>query len=221
MEIFEEAQHLLPSAEAYIKQKFYGEGTGHDWFHIERVKTLALKICDQEGANPALVTLIALLHDLGDRKLHNNDDTAAPRLIGQWMRNNGASAVLTGLVIEEISLLSYKGEAVDQRPKTLEGQIVQDADRLDAMGAIGIARTFAYGGAKGRLLYHPEISPKTGMDAQAYKTETGPTVNHFYEKLLLLKDRMNTATGKKMAEGRHAVMEGFLRQFFSEWQGKK
>lgn len=221
MEIFEEAQYLLPSAEVYIKHEFYGEGTGHDWFHIERVKNLALKICTAESANPALVTLIALLHDLGDRKLHNNDDTAAPRLIGQWLRDNGASAKLTDLVIEEISLLSYKGEAQDHRPKTLEGRIVQDADRLDAMGAIGIARTFAYGGAKGRLLYHPEISPKTGMDAQAYKHEAGPTINHFYEKLLLLKGRMNTPTAKKMAEGRHAVMEVFLAQFFAEWEGEK
>lgn len=211
---------LIQTTESYIRDEFYGEGTGHDWFHIDRVRRSALQIALEEKGDPGMVELIALLHDLGDRKLHHGDENAAPRLIRSFLDSQGLESHLTEHIIHEIVSISYKGESGETKPGTLEGLIVQDADRLDAIGAIGIARAFAYGGARDRLLYDPSDPPRTGMDAEAYKNHKSHTVNHFYEKLLLLHQRMNTATAQRMASDRHRFMEEYLAQFFDEWNGR-
>ena len=162
--------------------------------------------------------LSALLHDVGDHKFYKEKD-AAEKLISEMLDNAGVSEELKNQVLEIVSNVSYKGANVETRPTSLEGKVVQDADRLDAIGAIGIARAFAYGGNKERLLYHPEQPPVMHNDFEAYKNDKGHTINHFYEKLLLLKDRMQTKSGKEMAEERHQYMEGYLKQFYKEWEG--
>ena len=167
----------------------------------------------------SIVELAALLHDIADWKAHSGDSTAGPRAAEEWLHSLAVDREVIERVCHIIANISFKGAAVEQLPLTLEGQVVQDADRLDAMGAIGIARAFAYGGAKGRAIYDPEVRPIEHSTPEAY-LKGGTSVNHFYEKLLLLKDRMNTATGRAMAQNRHQFMEEYLQQFFAEWEGR-
>ncbi len=204
----------------FVENKLAGEGSGHDWWHIYRVWNLAKKLAVQEGANLLIVELSALLHDIADWKFYDGDDTKGPKLAEQFLMSNQVDRKVIDPVIEIIATISYKGAGVATPMKTLEGEVVQDADRLDAIGAMGIARTFAYGGNKNRLMYHPDERPVMHQSFEDYKKNTGHTINHFYEKLLLLKDRMNTVSAKRMAEGRHQFMQVFLDQFYEEWDGK-
>lgn len=200
-----------------IRTRFLAESSGHDWHHINRVRRLATQIAAAEGANRDIVELAALVHDIADWKFHNGDDRVGPREAERLLKEEGASADVVGQVIEIVATISYKGAGVTTAMKSLEGQCVQDADRLDAIGAIGIARCFAYGGHAGRLMYDPDEPPEMHATAEAYKAAKGHSLNHFYEKLFLLKDRMNTATGQAMAEERHQFMEHFVERFLEEW----
>jgi uncharacterized protein len=211
-------QALIDATAAYVKSQLEGEGSGHDWWHIYRVWNNARYIATQEqGADQLTVELAALLHDIGDHKFHGGDDTVGPRMVRAWLEEQSVNEDLIQDVCSIVEQLSFKGAGTSSAMPTLEGRIVQDADRLDAIGAIGIARTFAYGGHKNRELYNPAIPPVLHDDFAAYKSSTAPTVNHFYEKLLLLKDRMHTPTARAMAEKRHHYMEAFLEQFYAEW----
>ncbi|WP_299821824.1 HD domain-containing protein [uncultured Pontibacter sp.] len=212
---------IIQETAVYVKELLSGEGSGHDWWHIYRVWKNAQSIAAQEPeADLFLVELAALLHDIGDHKFYGGDETVGPRMAAAWLQKYDLPARVVQDVCTIIKDLSYKGAGTSSEMASIEGQIVQDADRLDAIGAIGIARTFAYGGHKNRLLYDPTIKPELHNSFEAYKASTTPTINHFYEKLLLLKDRMHTATAKKIAAQRHQYMEDFLRQFYSEWEGE-
>jgi uncharacterized protein len=214
-------QEIIEATANHVKQLLQGEGSGHDWWHIYRVWQNAKSIARQEpGASLFIVELAALLHDIGDHKFHNGDETAGPRMAAEWLNQFNLLDGMTAHICTIIKDLSYKGAGTSSAMQSLEGQVVQDADRLDAIGAIGIARTFAYGGYKNRELYNPEIKPVLHDSFEAYKASTAPTINHFYEKLLLLKDRMHTRTAKALAADRHTYMETFLQQFFREWEGE-
>ena len=204
----------------FVEQKLAGDGSGHDWWHIYRVWNLAKNIAKKEGANILIVELSALLHDIADWKFHDGDDTKGPQMAEQFLIENQIDRKVIDPVIEIVATISYKGAGVATPMKTLEGEVVQDADRLDAIGAMGIARTFAYGGHKNRLMYHPDEKPVLHQSFADYKNNTGHTINHFYEKLLLLKDRMNTSSAKTIAKGRHQFMKNYLGQFYEEWDGK-
>ncbi|EJF11081.1 HD domain-containing protein [Pontibacter sp. BAB1700] len=211
-------QAIIDATANYVREQLEGEGSGHDWWHIYRVWKNALYIASQEkGADTFKVELAALLHDIGDHKFHNGDDTVGPRMVREWLERLQVNNALIAEICAIVSGLSYRGAGTSSAMPTLEGRIVQDADRLDAIGAIGIARTFAYGGHKGRELYNPAIAPVLHDNFEAYKSNTAPTINHFYEKLLLLKDRMHTPTAHAMAEKRHHYMKDFLTQFYAEW----
>jgi len=203
----------------HINTVLSGDGTGHDWWHVYRVWKMAKRIGHAEQADPLVVELAALLHDIADWKFHDGDLSVGPTRAKEWMDSLGIEPSIIDQVCQIIANISFKGAGVVQPPLSLEGKAVQDADRLDAMGAIGIARAFAYGGAKGREIYDPAASPTEHRTAEAYLKSGGHTINHFYEKLLLLKDRMNTATGRAMAEERHKFMEDYLRRFYEEWEG--
>jgi uncharacterized protein len=196
-----------------------GEGSGHDWWHVYRVWRMARRIGRAEGADLLVVELAALLHDIADWKSHGGDSTVGPKMAREWLVSLGLDQAVIEHICQIVADISFKGAGVEQPVLSLEGKVVQDADRLDAMGAIGIARAFAYGGAKGRLIYDPDMKPIQHRTAEAFLKSDGTTINHFYEKLLLLKDRMNTTTGRAMAEERHQFMEEYLRQFFEEWEG--
>mgnify|MGYP003321219611 FL=1 len=203
----------------FVENKLEGDGSGHDWWHIFRVWTLAKKIAVEEKAQMEIVELGSLLHDIADWKFHGGDDSIGPAMAQEFLSNNDVDPQLTESVVDIVSTISYKGAGVATPMKTLEGKIVQDADRLDAIGALGIARTFAYGGYKNRLIYHPDEKPVLHQSYTDYKKNEGHTINHFYEKLLLLRERMNTKTGKRIADGRHQFMQSFLEQFYREWDG--
>lgn len=205
---------------AFVKAQLKNAEGGHDWFHIERVYKNALLIAKEESCNLEVVQLAALLHDIADSKFHNGDETIGPRTAKNFLEQENVSQEIITHVLAIIENISFKGGNFEQQFHSKELNIVQDADRLDAIGAIGIARTFNYGGFKNRAIYDPEIKPNLSMSKEEYKNTTAPTINHFYEKLLLLKDKMNTPTGKKIAAERHAFMELFLNQFYSEWEGK-
>ena len=214
------ATEILEKTQTYVKDLLSGEGTGHDWWHILRVTKLAKYIAKQEAANLLIVELTALLHDIADWKFHDGDIEKGPRVARQWLEGLSLDVKSIDAICENIANISFKGAKVKAKPLSLEGQIVQDADRLDALGAIGIARAFAYGGFKQRPLYEPDIKPVLHTSFESYKNNQGTTVNHFYEKLLLLKDALNTKTAQKIAAKRHEFMENFLAQFFSEWEVK-
>jgi uncharacterized protein len=216
-----EEDRIIIETKKHVRQELEGEGSGHDWWHIYRVLQNALQIGKAENANLYVVELAALLHDLGDFKFYDGDETVGPRITREWLENQGAVPNVVDQVVQIVKELSYKGAGVNTDMSTLEGKVVQDADRLDAIGAIGIARTFAYGGNKNREMHNPEVKPEMHASFEAYKNSTGPTINHFYEKLLLLKDRMQTNAGKAMANERHQYMENFLEQFFAEWDGDR
>jgi len=212
---------LLDNTVLFVKQQLKDAEGGHDWFHMERVYKNALLIASEEDCDLTVVQLGALLHDIADSKFHNGDETIGPKTARAFLENEKVDEATIQHVIKIIKNISFKGGNFEKQFHSKELAIVQDADRLDAIGAIGIARTFNYGGFKNRALYNPEIAPNLNMTKEAYKNSEAPTLNHFYEKLLLLKDKMNTETGKKIALERHKYMENFLSQFYAEWEGEK
>ena len=205
----------------FVKETLKNAEGSHDWFHIERVYKSATTIAIKENANLLIVQLGALLHDIADSKFHNGDEKIGPTVAKKFLTSINAEKDVIEHVVKIIENISFKGGNFKQNFYSKELECVQDADRLDAIGAIGIARCFSYGGYKERALYNPEILPNLNMSKEEYKNSTAPTINHFYEKLLLLKDKMNTETGKKLAEERHIFMEQFLSQFYAEWDGNK
>jgi uncharacterized protein len=213
--------NLIDTTILFVKETLAQAEGGHDWFHIERVYKNALLIAASENCDLEIVQLGALLHDIADSKFHNGDETIGPKTARTFLEAQNLSSEIIDHVIAIIENISFKGGRVERKFSSIELDIVQDADRLDAIGAIGIARTFNYGGFKNRALYHPEIAPNLFMTKEEYKKSEAPTINHFYEKLLLLKDKMNTPTGKQIAQERHRYMEGFLEQFYAEWEGRK
>ena len=214
-----DSKKLIEKTRLYVEKELAGDGSGHDWWHVYRVWSIAKKIAQKENADQTIVELAALLHDIADWKFNDGDESAGPRQGAAWLNKNGVDPGLVDEVCEIISTLSYKGAGVATPMGTIEGKIVQDADRLDAIGAVGIARTFAYGGNKNRLMYHPEEAPVMHESFERYKNNKGHTINHFHEKLLLLKDRMNTESAKNLAEQRHLFMENYLDRFHKEWDG--
>lgn len=213
-------ENLIAATVEYVRQTLAGDSSGHDWWHIDRVRRSACRLANAEGADVVVTELAALLHDIADWKFHGGDETAGPRTARIWLEKNDVDAAVTEHVCGIIAGLSYKGAGVATDMPTLEGRCVQDADRLDAIGAIGIARAFAFGGHFGRPIYDPEQPPELHGTFAAYKSKGGPSINHFYEKLLLLKDRMQTPTGKQLAAERHQFLETFLQQFFAEWNAE-
>lgn len=211
---------LIDNTISFVKQKLENAEAGHDWFHMERVYKNALLIAEGEDCDLTIVKLGALLHDIADSKFNNGDESIGPKVAREFLESQNASEETIEHVVNIIENISFKGGNFENFFSSKELEIVQDADRLDAIGAIGIARTFNYGGFKNRPLYNPNIAPKLNMTKEEYKKSEAPTLNHFYEKLLLLKDKMNTETGKKIAHQRHEFMELFLSQFYTEWEGE-
>lgn len=205
----------------FVKETLAGAEAGHDWFHIERVYKTAQHINKQEQGDELIVALAALLHDIADSKFNGGDEEIGPQIAGNFLKSLELDAIIIEQVQQIIKNLSFKASFGKLTFQSKELDIVQDADRLDAIGAIGIARAFTYGGFKNRVLYDPEIEVNLNMSKEQYKNTTAPTINHFYEKLLLLKDLMKTPTGKQMAENRHQFMLGYLDQFYAEWEGTK
>lgn len=220
------AEEIIQNTITFVKNELQNAEGGHDWFHIERVYKNALLISESEKVDKTVVALGALLHDIADSKFHAGDEAVGPKKARQFLKtqnlsNHEAEAKeIIEHVVKIIENISFKGGNKEQEFQSIELDVVQDADRLDALGAVGIARTFNYGGFKNRKLYDPDIKPNLKMTPADYKASNNPTLNHFYEKLLLLKDRMNTETGKRIAADRHTFMEEFLEQFYAEWEGK-
>lgn len=207
---------MIEKTKDFVKEKLYGEGSGHDWFHIERVYNLSKFIAEKENADIFIVEMTSLLHDIDDWKFSNDTDTNTTTT-ENFLASISVPKNDINKIISIIKTMSFKGGVVDSTQNSIEGKVVQDSDRLDAIGAIGIARTFAYGGSKGRQIYDPSISPIEFTSLEQVKNEENHTINHFYEKLLKLKDLMNTETAKELAEKRHNFMENFLEEFYSEW----
>jgi Predicted HD superfamily hydrolase len=213
---------LVQNTIHFVKKTLVEAEGGHDWFHIERVYNTANLILKKETADELVVKLSALLHDIADPKFHNGDESIGPRIARDFLREQNTSEETIEHVTKIIQHMSFKN-SLDKSQGSFtskEMEIVQDADRLDAMGAIGIARAFNYGGFKNRALYDPSMPPNPNMTKEEYKTSNAPTINHFYEKLLLLKDGMHTETGKKIALERHQFMLEYLEQFYKEWNGR-
>ena len=219
---------IINKTTAYVKESLKNAEGGHDWFHIERVLNNAKLIAKGEQVDDFVVVLGALLHDIADAKFHHGDETIGPKKAAEFLLSLNVDSAIIEHVIKIIENISFKSSLADdngskkeKRFSSKELEIIQDADRLDAIGAIGIARCFNYGGFKNREIYNPEIAPKLNMSKSAYKNSKAPSINHFYEKLLLLKDKMNTKTGRRLAADRNAFMELYLKQFYAEWNGKK
>lgn len=210
---------VIENTIAFVKKQLQNAEGGHDWFHIERVYKNSLLIAKTEDCNIQIVSLGALLHDIADAKFHDGDETIGPKVARDFLKSQNVEESVIEHVIKIIENISFKGGKEEQKFTSNELEVVQDADRLDAIGAIGIARAFNYGGFKNRGMYDPEIKPNLNMTKDEYKNSTAPTINHFYEKLLLLKDRMNTETGKSVAKERHRFMELYLTQFYNEFNG--
>jgi len=210
---------LIHSTIEYVRKTLSGAEGGHDWWHVFRVWNTARKIAETEDVDLLVVELGALLHDIADSKFHGGDESIGPRMAGEFLSSLNLPEGTIVHVQQIIKNISFKGGKEARQFSSPELDVVQDADRLDAMGAIGIARTFNFGGHKNREIYNPEIPPDFNMDKEAYKSSAAPTLNHFYEKLLLLKDLMNTSTGRKMAQTRHDFMLKFLDEFYREWEG--
>ncbi len=204
----------------FVQKTLVNAEGGHDWWHIQRVWNNAKNISNTEGGNLLIVELAALLHDIADAKFHDGDEEIGPRMATAFLKNLNIDEEVIHHVEQIIRNISFKGGNFEKSFHSHELAIVQDADRLDAIGAIGIARTFNYGGFKNREMHNPSVKPHLSMTKEEYKASNAPTINHFYEKLLLLKDKMNTPKGKKMAEQRHHYMEAFLEQFYAEWEGE-
>lgn len=216
-----EARHLIEKTEKFVRKTLANAEGGHDWWHIYRVWKNAKAIAAHEHVDCLVVELAALLHDIADSKFHGGDEEIGPRIAGEFLTENGVESAIILHVQHIIRNMSFKAgfDPAQLTERSIELQVVQDADRLDAMGAIGIARAFSYGGFKNRELYNPEIRPNLLMSKEEYKNSTAPTINHFYEKLLLLKDLFNTETGKKMAQRRHQFMLAYLDEFYLEFDG--
>ena len=216
-------EKVIENAIKFVKKTLKNAEGGHDWFHVDRVFKNAILISKEEKVDPFIVSLGALFHDIADPKFYDGDETIGPRLAKTFLRKQKVNEIVINHVIKIIKNISFKNSLESEKEKfnSIELQVIQDADRLDAIGAIGIARCFNYGGFKNRTLYDPEILPNLTMNKEAYKNSTAPSINHFYEKLLLLKDTMNTESAKKIALNRHNFMEKYLNQFYNEWNGIK
>jgi uncharacterized protein len=213
---------IIEATKSFVKETLKNVEGGHDWFHIERVYNNTLLISKNENVDGFVVSLAALLHDIADSKFYDGDDSVGPKIAHEFLFKQNVSSEVIEHVVNIIAHMSFnKSLENGLKFSSKELEVVQDADRLDAIGAIGIARCFNYGGFKNRALYNPDIKPNLNMSKAEYKASTAPTINHFYEKLLLLKDQMNTKTGKQIAEDRHYYMEDFLKQFYAEWKGEK
>lgn len=213
------SDQIVARTAEHVRRTLANDTTGHDWWHIDRVRRNALRIAAVEKADLLIVELAALLHDIADWKFHGGDETAGPRAAQAWLVENDVNPVIVDAVCDIVARVTFKGAGVSTEMPTIEGKCVQDGDRLDAIGAIGIARAFTYGGHMGRLMHDPLVPPQLHSSFAAYKSKSGPTINHFYEKLLLLKDRMQTDTGRRIAEDRHQFMQHYLKQFLAEWDG--
>ncbi|UOY08656.1 HD domain-containing protein [Muricauda sp. SCSIO 64092] len=215
---------LIEETITFVKETLRGAEGGHDWFHIQRVFRNSLHIARDEEVNVLVVSLAALLHDIADAKFHDGDETLGPKIASEFLSALGVQKEVRQHVLKIIENISFKNsldKSKREKFHSRELEVVQDADRLDAIGAIGIARAFNYGGYKNRELYNPDIAPRPDLNKEAYKKSKSPTINHFYEKLLLLKDQMNTSTGKKLAEQRHQFLLDYLQQFYAEWNGER
>ncbi|WP_426431759.1 HD domain-containing protein [Winogradskyella sp. HB-48] len=213
---------LIESTKAFVKDSLKDAEGGHDWFHTLRVYNNAKLISKNENVNLLVVELASLLHDIADPKFYDGDETIGPKKASEFLLKQNIDSAVIEHVTQIIENMSFKNSFdLDASFNSREMEVVQDADRLDAIGAIGIARCFNYGGFKNRALYNPDIAPNLNMTKSEYKASEAPTINHFYEKLLLLKDRMNTKTGKRIASDRHKFMEDYLKQFYDEWNGEK
>jgi len=215
-------EHLIEATKTFVKNTLENAEGGHDWFHTLRVYNNAQLISKHEDVEPLIVELGALLHDIADSKFHGGDETIGPKLVLEFLFKHNVDSMVIEHVVNIIKHISFKNSLDKNLSFTSkELEVIQDADRLDAIGAIGIARCFNYGGFKNRPLYDPKVTPNLNMSKEEYKASNSPTINHFYEKLLLLKDKMNTKTGKQIAENRHQFMELYLKQFYNEWDGLK
>lgn len=214
-------EDIISKTIAFVKERLVNAEGGHDWFHILRVYNNSLLISKSENVNELVVSLGALLHDIADSKFHDGNEKVGPKIAREFLFKHDVDSVVIEHVVNIIENISFKGGNERQKFRSPELDVIQDADRLDAIGAIGIARCFNYGGFKNRTLFDPSVKPNMNMSKEEYKTSASPTINHFYEKLLLLKNKMNTYTGRQIAADRHAFMENFLGQFYAEWDGKK
>ncbi len=212
---------IIENARKYVQEEMSKDSSGHDWWHIHRVSTCAKKLAEKCGADIFTVELAALLHDVGDYKLRGPSGEKESEIARRWLVNERVDIQVIEHICDIIDCMSFKGAGVTSSMKTLEGKVVQDADRLDAIGAIGIARTFAYGGNKGQSMHDPELAPQFHQTMEQYRTSRTSSINHFHEKLLLLKDLLNTEPAKVMAQGRHDYMVQFIEQFEQEWQGER
>ena len=212
---------IIQNTIQFVKETLKNAEGGHDWFHIQRVLNNAKLIAENESVNIFIVSLGALLHDIAEPKFHNGDENIGPKIAKEFLEEQKIDKEIIQHITHIINHISFKNSFTKTGEKftSKELEVLQDADRLDAIGAIGIARCFNYGGFKNRSLYNPEIAPNLKMTMEEYKNSSAPTINHFYEKLLLIRDHMNTVTGKRIAKERHAYMEGFLKQFYEEWNG--
>lgn len=210
--------NIILQTTEFVKDKLKNDSSGHDWWHIYRVLTLSRKLQKTEGGDLFIIELAALLHDVADWKFNTNENSGL-KIVSDWLETQHVNSETIKSVLYIIDHISYKGEGEAYEMKPIEGKIVQDADRLDAIGAIGIARTFAFGGFKGNEMHNPDFKPIADMKFDQYKKSKGTTINHFYEKLLLLKNLMNTNSAKLIAESRHAFMEHYLERFYNEWDG--
>jgi uncharacterized protein len=215
-------QELIEETKKYVRSTLKNAEGGHDWFHTLRVFNNSQLIAKNENVDSLIVALGALLHDIADSKFHAGDETIGPKMAREFLFKHNVDSLIIEHVVRIIENISFKSNLEGKTSfSSQELDVIQDADRLDAIGAIGIARCFNYGGFKNRALFDPAIQPNLSMTKKEYKNSTAPTINHFYEKLFLLKDQMNTVTGKRIAEKRHQYMEGFLSQFYAEWDGEK
>lgn len=215
-------EQLIEATKEFVKNTLVDAEGGHDWFHTLRVYNNAILIAKDEQVDEFVVALGALLHDIADSKFHDGDESVGPKIAREFLFKHNVDSLVIEHVINIIENISFKKSLENTDLfSSPELQVIQDADRLDAIGAIGIARCFNYGGFKNRALYNPDIKPNLNMSKEEYKNSNAPTINHFYEKLLLLKDKMNTKTGKRIAENRHEFMQEYLKQFYTEWNGIK
>lgn len=212
--------YIIEQTITFVKETLVDIESGHDWWHIYRVWNVAKTIALKENCDLFVVELAALLHDIADSKFHDGDENIGSEMAKKHLKGLHVGEAIVDHVVKIIANISFKGGNVKSTFSSIELSVVQDADRLDAIGAIGIARTFNYGGFKNRSIYDPAIKPNLNMTKEEYKNSSAPTINHFYEKLLLLKDRMNTETGKELAQKRHEFMELYLQEFYTEWEGK-
>ncbi|HVV67153.1 MAG TPA: HD domain-containing protein [Candidatus Saccharimonadales bacterium] len=213
---------IIEQTASFVRKKFETDSSGHDWWHMYRVWQLAKSIAATEKeADLFVVELGALLHDVADWKLHDGDEEGGVKVAREWLESLGVEKRVVDHVEDIMRTVSFQGANIPPAMKTIEGKIIHDADKLDAMGAVGIARAFAYGGAHNHMMHDPEVKPEAHNDFESYKNSKSPSITHFYEKLLLLKDRMYTKTARQMAEHRHQYMEQYLEEFYAEWEGKK